>query len=363
MPMYGVIRAIVAGMGMPALPTLLTHARRIGRAVGGSNLNRKRLKGAMDHIEIAFPDWDEEKRREYAIRAYEHLFMLGVEMAYTPRLLTHEGWAGRVDLSSIATTVRNVLGAKPVIFISGHCGNWEMSGYSLALLGFPIHALYRPLDLRPLDVWVRQVRSRRGLVLVDKFGAARQIPDIIARGAPLGFVADQNAGDRGIFVPFFNRMVSTYKAIGLTAMRYDATIVVGLAVRQGLKQIGEYQTEPEGLRYHIRAVDVFGSAEWNAQPDPLFYIASRYRRAIEDAIRSAPEQNIWMHRFWKSRPRWERQNKPMPGSVLEKVRQLPWMRDEDVERVKEFTRRDTMALHGAGAVVATDGDDEDAGDL
>src|SRR6185295_8925050 len=101
----------------------------------------------------------------------------------------------------------------------------------LALIGFEINALYRPLDLKPLDQWVRRVRERRGLMLVDKFGAAEEVTKIMRRGGLLGFIADQNGGDRGLFVPFFNRLASSYKTIGLLAIQYDAPILCGQARR------------------------------------------------------------------------------------------------------------------------------------
>lgn len=351
-PAYYAIRSLAAAAAAPDLPRMLSLARRAGHALGSSRISRSKLARATENIAVAFPHWSPDQQRHYALLAYEHLFMLAVEMIYTPRLLSHEGWAGRVDLSKLESTVRSALASRPVIFICGHCGNWEMAGYSLALLGFPLHALYRPLDLKPADEWVRDVRSRRGLVLVDKFGAAKQLPAIVNAGAPLGFVADQNAGDRGIFVPFFNRFASTYKAIGLTATRYNATIVVGLALRKSPPiptslLHTNLRPEPEGLTYEIQAADVFGPEDWSSHPDPLFYIAARYRRAIELSVRLAPEQNLWMHRFWKSRPRWERQNKPIPDSILEKVRALPWTTDHDLLQLQEHTKRDTAAYHAS----------------
>jgi KDO2-lipid IV(A) lauroyltransferase len=229
-----------------------------------------------------------------------------------------------------------------------------MAGYSLSLLGFPVHALYRPLDLKPADEWVREQRGRRGLVLVDKFGAARLMPQILSSGMPLGFVADQNAGDRGIYVPFFNRMASTYKAIGLSATRYNATIIVGMARRSGgqalsTRAAGDGRSivtlarEPDGLRYDLSMVDIFGPEDYFAQPDPLFYIAARYRRAIEQSVREAPEQFLWMHRYWKSRPRWERQGRAVPEPIVRKLRELPWMTETDVDAIRAHAERDTLA--------------------
>jgi KDO2-lipid IV(A) lauroyltransferase len=80
------------------------------------------------------------------------------------------------------------------------------------------------------------------------------------------------------------------------------------------------------------------------QPDPLFYITARYRRAIEAMVRRAPDQYLWMHRYWKSRPRHERLGREIPASLVTKIEQLPWMTQEDVRRVVEWSRRDAAAL-------------------
>ncbi|MCW5764671.1 MAG: hypothetical protein KIT68_01680 [Phycisphaeraceae bacterium] len=342
---YGAIRAGIAAACVPSAPTLLSVARRLGGWWAAAPFNRKRLARAVENLAVAFPEWDGATRRRFAVGAYEHMMMLGVELAYTPRLLTLDEWAERVRLQVDPRIVQAAVDGRPVIFITGHCGNWELSGYILALLGFRVHALYRPLDLEPLDRWVRQTRQRRGLELLDKFGAARHLPEILSRGDMLGFIADQNGGDRGLFVPFFDRLASSYKAIGVMATRYGATVICGMARRlDRAAPVGtDLRPEPRGMHYAVTVEDVFGPEEYGAQPDPVFYITARYRRAIEACVRRAPEQYLWMHRYWKSRPRHERFGRPFPASLREKLRALPWMTAESLERIEAWSARDAEA--------------------
>ncbi|MFZ4576729.1 MAG: lysophospholipid acyltransferase family protein, partial [Phycisphaerales bacterium] len=225
-------------------------------------------------------------------------------------------------------------------------------GYAIAMLGFPLAAVYRPLDLKPLDAWVREMRARRGLTLVSKFGAMRALPPVLQARFPVGLVADQSGGDRGLFVPFFGRLTSTYKSIGLLAMQTGAVIVCGTARRlrpeespaPGALRTGFASFGPPSMRYAIELTDVFGPEDWEQQPDPLFYLTARYRRAMEKMIRGAPEQYLWMHRMWRSRAGHERHGKPFPPSLLEKLRALPWMTDESVAAVVERSDRDTRAV-------------------
>jgi KDO2-lipid IV(A) lauroyltransferase len=314
----------------------------------------------METLGVAFPSMGEGERRARALEAYEHLFMLGLEMAFTPRVITPDTWAEHVQLGDLSGAARLLVAGRPCVMITGHCGNWELLGYALALLGFPMHALYRPLDLAPMDAWVRRTRERRGLRLVDKFGATEAIPSIMRRGEPVAFIADQNAGDRGLFVPFFGRMASTYKAVGLTAIQHGAPIVCGqarrlvasrdarsAAVEDAGATVGFAGYDGTGpLRYRIDVVDIIRPEDWEGRPDPLFYVTARYRRALEGMVRRAPEQNLWLHRYWKSRPRWEHQGKGLPGAVRAKLWTLPWMTEGEMARIEEWTGRDGAALAG-----------------
>jgi KDO2-lipid IV(A) lauroyltransferase len=317
-------------------------ARAMGRAVGGAFFNAGRVRKAADRMAVAFPELGEDARHGLALRAYEHLFQLGAEFALAPRLITQDGWSAHVELGNVPARLRELVRDGPVILVTGHCGNWEIVAYTLALLGFRMHGVYRPLDLKPLDQWVRATRAARGLELVDKFGAARRVPELLAAGEIVAFVADQNAGDRGLQVPFFNRLASTYKSIGLVALQHRAPVIVGQARRL-----------PEGERrggmgYRLEIVDTIRPEDWSGQPDPLYYVTARFRRGIEQMVRASPEQYLWMHRIWKSRPRHERLNEAFPASLRGKLEALPWLDGESVGALVERSELDRawLAAHG-----------------
>jgi KDO2-lipid IV(A) lauroyltransferase len=342
---YAGIRAAIAGATIGDPDATLSAARALGRGFALAPFNAKRLLRAQQNLEEAFPDWTDRQRKETAVRGYEHLVMLGVEIALTGRLISHDGWAGRANLGELAGAIDALLGRGPVVLVTGHVGNWELTAYLMAMLGFKIHALYRPLDLAPLDEWVRASRSRRGMHLLDKFGAIRELPQILERGDHVGFVADQNAGTRGVFVPFCGRLASTYKAIGITAVRHNAPVVVGWARRVGGQPgQGGVEVRPRALRFDLNIVDVFGPSDWKDAPDPAFYVTARYRRALEGAVRQAPEQTLWMHRFWKSRPKHELDGRPFPEQLERKLRELPWMTGTELDRIKARSERDTREV-------------------
>lgn len=337
------VRAALAALATPPLDWTLAQARRAARTFATSRFNRRHFGRAIDNLAFAYPDWDAERVREHAILAHEHLASVAVEFAAAPRLMNEDGWTRHVRVRALEAFTGSMIRPGPVVLITGHVGNWELLGFSTGLLGFPMHALYRPLDWPPLDRWLRVTRARRGVTLVDKFGALRQLPDLVAAGAPLGFVADQNGGDRGVFVPFLGRLTSTYKSIGLLALQSGARVVcvVGRRLPRG-------EREPGTLGFVFEGVDAFGPADWATHPDPLFYITARYRWAIERMIRRSPDQYFWMHRIWRSRPLHERQGRPFPPALREKLGLLPWMTPGEVDRLIEVSARDADRLARTG---------------
>jgi len=266
-----------------------------------------------------------------------------VELAALPRYLTEDAWTDYVELGSLDRVIRPLLDERPSLLLTGHCGNWEALGYTMALLGFRMHAIYRPLDLRPVDRWLRTTRSRRGLELVDKFGAIDHLPGLLSKGESVAFVADQNAGARGLQVPFFGRLASSYESIGLLAIRHRARVIVGSAQR-----LSAGPEDRVRLKYRIEIQDRIDPEHWESQHDPLLYITARYRRAIEQSVRQAPEQYLWMHRIWKSRPRHERLDRPFPPALRAKLEALPWMTQDELDRLVERSDRDRAYMRERG---------------
>ncbi|MBO6738605.1 MAG: hypothetical protein JJ916_01975 [Phycisphaerales bacterium] len=341
--LYTAIRSGLIGINAFPLPSVLRFGRTLGRTYGGLGVNRKRVGRAIDRLAVAMPELSEQERADLVMRSYEHLAMLAAELAVLPRYLTEDAWSDYIELGELDRVIRPLLDERPSLLLTAHCGNWEVLGYTMALLGFRMHAVYRPLDLRPADRWLRQTRSRRGLELVDKFGAMHKLPGLLANNESVAFVADQNAGQRGLHVPFLGRLASSYKSIGLMAIQHRARIIVGCAQRQCAQR-----GNPAGMRYRIEIEDRIDPEDWESQPDPLFYITARYRRAIEQSVRRAPEQYLWMHRIWKSRPRHERLDRPFPSNLRAKLEALPWMTQDELDAIIHRSDLDRAMLKEQG---------------
>ncbi|MHC4947645.1 MAG: lysophospholipid acyltransferase family protein [Planctomycetota bacterium] len=331
---YLAVRGVAGFMHCFDLEQNMHTAAAVGSLFYRTNAGRRRR--AEENIRLSFPELDERHVPRLAERSMQHMFQLFmVESIATPRLITQSSWPRYVRLADLRVVLDRLIRGEPTIFITGHCGNWELLGYLLAVLDLPLAALARPLDNRFLNRWLMGIREARGMRIVTKWGATTVVQEMLSSGGRVGFIADQNAGDQGLFVPFFGRLASSYKSIGLLAMRQEVPIVAGHARRVGLP-----------LRYELSCTDIIWPEEWRDQPDPLFYITARYNRAMEQMIRNAPEQYLWLHRRWKSRPRHERQGRPVPRRLVERLESLPWLNDDDVARIVDHSERESARHRG-----------------
>ncbi|NUQ48596.1 MAG: lysophospholipid acyltransferase family protein [Phycisphaerae bacterium] len=238
---------------------------------------------------------DEARLRRIARRSFEHFAQVFlVELAMTPRLVNLWSWSRYVELCDLGPALRRLLEGRPTILVTAHFGNFELLGYAIARLGLPLNAVMRPLDNPLLNDFLLRSREVAGLHLLYKKGAASQFDDVLGGGGALAFIADQDAGRKGVFADFFGRQASWYKSIGLLAMRHNAAIVVGYAAR----------TRP-GFHYRIAIERTIEPAEWRDQPRPLEWITQAFAAGLERAIARWPEQYLWVHRRWKTRPKGE----------------------------------------------------------
>lgn len=288
--------------------------------------NRSRRERTHANIQRSFPEWDDRRVSEVAEESFRHMIRLFmVDAMVGPRLITPDKWPEYVELGSMKPAIEQLMGGGPAILITGHCGNWELLASLLAVLGYPVHALARPIDNPFINRWLMGMREAHGTRIVTKWGAMPVVQEIIQKGGRVGFIADQNAGDQGLFVPFFGRLASSYKSIALLAMRYELPVIAGHALRTG-----------RGFEYRLDITDVIRPEDWADQPDPVYYITARYNLAIEQMVRAAPEQYLWVHRRWKSRPRHEREGKPLPDRLRRHIEALPWLDTTARERIFEL---------------------------
>jgi KDO2-lipid IV(A) lauroyltransferase len=291
--LYVAIRILVIFLYLFDVQTNLRFACFLGNLLW--KYYKRGRERALENLRASFPEkspeWIEQTGRE----SFQQLVMLTIDVLFTPRLVRKHNWRQYSRYKNAEYTKWLMREGKGLLMVTAHYGNFEIIGYLMSLFGFEIYSVARPLDNKYLSRYLYGVRQRRGLKLIDKKGAAELMPDIIRQGSTLGFIADQDAGRKGVFVDFFGRKASNYKSIGLLALTYNLPIVVGYCRRIDKRFFFEF-----GL------TRIIFPHEWADKDDPLTWITAEYNKAFEAFVREDPTQYWWVHRRWKTRPKEER---------------------------------------------------------
>lgn len=176
-----------------------------------------------------------------------------------------------------------------VLVATAHLGNWELSAFAHAFMTAPMHIVVRPLDNPRLDAWVERRRALSGNHIVRKKEAAREILRALHAGDAVGILIDQNVVPaEGVFVDFFGRKACAGSAFVKFAHHSGAAAVPGFAL-----------WEPKESRYILRfypEIEMSGDVAADTQ---------RIHSFLESVIRQYPDQWLWIHRRWKTRPSGE----------------------------------------------------------
>ncbi len=254
------------------------------------HVDRRHRRVAQDNLEKAFPGRYSAAEIDRMVRhVYGHFGRVVVELTHLPRRLHVTNWKRYVELRDSPRLVEALLSDRPLLFVTGHFGNWEVAGYALGLLGFTTHAIARPLDNPYLDDFFRAFRERTGQRILAKQGDFERIERVLAGGGVLATLADQDAGRRGLFVDFFGRPASTHKAVALMAMEHHVPMLVAGTPRLGGK-------------YVVCPAELIDPADYAKTPDAVRVITQRFTSDLERLVRLAPEQYFWLHRRWKHQP-------------------------------------------------------------
>lgn len=258
---------------------------------------RIRRKVILENLRQAYPELSEAQRQAIALAMWQHLFLFVAEVPHTSRRIHATNWKRAIRADSAVELVRLLLDERAMVLVSAHFGNFEICSYVMALFGHRMHAVARTLDNPYIHRWLAGFRESSGMKILSKNDDYQQIVEVLHGCGVVGFLADQAAGDKGCWVPFFGRPASAYKAIALFSLHNDAPIVVGSCRRIGGPL--EYELSLEAIADpRSNAPEVAGVRELTAW----------YTAQLEAIIRRAPEQYWWLHRRWKdNRPANKRQ--------------------------------------------------------
>ena len=257
-------------------------------------IDRRHRLVALDNLRHAFGEGDEAERDRLVRAVYRHFCTMLVEILFMPRMLHPQNWKRYFRLVECRPMLDLLLSGRPVLVVSGHFGNWELGAYIFALFGFRTHAIARPLDNPYAEAYLRRFREHTGQKVLAKHGDFDQMQQVLATGGIMMTLGDQDAGQRGLFVDYFNRPASTHKAIALLALEYNVPMIVMTCTPR---------PNDAAWGHDIWGSDVIFPEEYQGRPDAVRAITQRFTSALEGMVRRCPEQYFWLHRRWKHQPK------------------------------------------------------------
>jgi len=181
---------------------------------------------------------------------------------------------------------------KGVLFLTGHIGGWELSAFAHSLYGHPLHFVMRPLDNPYLDDLVRRYRTMHGNTPILKDNPVRELLRAMKAGATVGILIDTNmTPPEGVFVDFFGVPACTASGLARIALRTDAAVVPGFTV-----------WDPVLRKYRLRFEPPVTLIRTGNNDADIVANTALFTKVIEDVVRRYPEQWLWVHRRWKTRP-------------------------------------------------------------
>jgi KDO2-lipid IV(A) lauroyltransferase len=187
-----------------------------------------------------------------------------------------------------------------------HFGNWELSAVAVSLLLKPVVVIYRPLDSSILEDLVLWVRTSAGTIALPKERAMRKMLRSLRKNEIVGVMMDQNmAWQEGVFVDFFERPACTTNGLALLALHTDAPVVPGYILRL------------ENGKYRLVIKEEMQVNRTGDEDDDILINTQNFTRVIEDIIRQQPDQWLWLHQRWKTKP-WQVQIPTQDEDIISK---------------------------------------------
>jgi len=286
---YAAAYALLKSFGL--LPRDVAFAAAEIVAGVGFRLAGRQRRAGLQNLRMAMPELPAAERLRILRGSFSNLGRLLVEFSRFP-FLNKTNISRYVVYDGFDNYLEGVRRGKGVIFLTGHFGAWELSSFAHSIYGYPMKFVVREIDNPLVDELITRYRTLGGNVPVRRKYAAHDILKALRRNETVGILVDQNTTrDEGVFVDFFGIPAATTTAVARLALRTGAAVIPGFLIWD------------ENLKKHRLRFD-----------PPLHIVQTRDRNAdvientrmfnlvLESYVRKRPDQWLWIHRRWKTRP-------------------------------------------------------------
>lgn len=272
----------------------LSWAVRLGVAIGPTGLWFPKLRRTGErNLELAFPDIRTDERKRLLRGSFQNLGRLLGLFSHFLRLTREDiGQMVEYDPVGLPDVRKAEAEGRGILFLTAHIGAWEFLSFSWSALERPGSFIVRRIDNPRIERLVDKFRTRFGNETIDKTSAVRRSLRVLRDGSWLGILADSNTHPKeGVFVPFMGHLACATAGAATFALRTNAAVIPIAAVWQKERQ--------RYLIYLDREVELVRTGD---NERDIEVNTARFTAAIERMVRKYPEQYLWVHRRWKTRP-------------------------------------------------------------
>jgi KDO2-lipid IV(A) lauroyltransferase len=289
---YAAARTLLTGLGLAPRTLAVAAGRGLGRiayAFGG----RLRRAGTRN-LEMAFPEMNAIERERVLRGCFANLGRLLGEFSHFERA-TPASLSRLVECEGLEHLEAAEARGKGTILFTGHLGAWELTSLALSAFGHRVDFLARRIDNPLIEELVERTRTRFGNRSIDKRTAARPMLRTLGAGGTLGILVDLNTQPHeGIFVDFFGIPASTTSSLATLALRTDATVLPIFA-----------PWDEERGRFLLKIEPPVNISRSGDAEEDVRALTARITQVIEKYVRLYPEQWLWIHKRWNTRPQGE----------------------------------------------------------
>lgn len=290
---YMLARLLLGMFG--SIPRRIAHpAARVVAWLGFHLALRQRLAG-LHNLRMAMPELTDQQRLTILCGSFQNLGRLLVEFSHFHEL-TKDNISEFVFYDGLENYLEAVRGSRGVIVLTAHFGAWELSSFAHSIYGYPMKFVARPIDNPRVEELIFKYRTMGGNAPIPRQSAGREILKALRQNEAVGILFDQNTTrDEGVFVEFFGIPAATTPAVAAFALRTGAAVVPGFLIWE--EKLGKHRLcfDPplKLIETGDRARDVFENTRL-------------FNKVLESYVRKYPDQWLWIHRRWKTRPEGER---------------------------------------------------------
>jgi len=279
-------------LGILPRPLARAFAIILAQVVYALHVRLRRV--GMRNLALAFPEKNEAERARILRGEFTSLGRQLAEVCRFPKYAR-----GNIEQVVVYDGLENYERAyargKGVLFLTAHFGGWELSAFAHSLHGHWLHVVMRPMDNQYLDRLIQRYRTMHGNKTVMKDDFVRGLLGAMKAGETVGILMDTNmTPPQGVFVDFFGIPACTASGLARIALRTDAAVVPGFTIWD--EALGKYRLRFDPALELIRTNDLEADIVANTR---------MFTKVIEDYVRKYPEQWLWVHRRWKTRPEGE----------------------------------------------------------